>query len=212
MAITEFQFRSMADTLQVEPALLKALNEVEAKGNGFQSDGRPKILFEGHIFWKELERRGVNPKEFVKGNEDILFQHRDKFKYKHGREEYDRLDKAIQIHNEAALCSASWGAFQIMGFNYAAAGYPNIYSFVEAMHRESEQLNAVGHFLVSNNLLRKMRSKDFKAIARAYNGDGFNQHQYDRKLERAFKKFKKMEEKMQKLEFSDSEGMNVLAK
>jgi hypothetical protein len=26
------------------------LNEVEAKGNGFHTDGRPKILFEGHVF------------------------------------------------------------------------------------------------------------------------------------------------------------------
>ena len=45
--------------------------------------------------------------------------------YEGGMGEYERLKKALAIHEKAAACSASWGLFQIMGFNYAACGCKN---------------------------------------------------------------------------------------
>jgi len=45
---------AMSQQYGVEPAVILAIQQVESGGNGFFSDGRPKILFEGHIFWKEL--------------------------------------------------------------------------------------------------------------------------------------------------------------
>nr|WP_302421955.1 N-acetylmuramidase domain-containing protein [Bacteroides intestinalis] len=29
---------------------------------------KPAILFEGHIFWSQLKKRGINPAEYVAGN------------------------------------------------------------------------------------------------------------------------------------------------
>ena len=43
--------------------------------------------------------------------------------YKGDMGEYERLKKALAIHEKAAACSASWGLFQIMGFNYAAGPF-----------------------------------------------------------------------------------------
>ena len=49
--VTEKDFQECADTLGVEVAALKAVVEVECSSKGgFLVDGRPRILFEGHIF------------------------------------------------------------------------------------------------------------------------------------------------------------------
>ena len=62
LAITEDDFRKAAALLDVELAALKAVEEVETTGRGgFLPSGKPRILFEGHIFWKQLKKRGINP-------------------------------------------------------------------------------------------------------------------------------------------------------
>jgi len=43
-----------ADLLGVDVATIRAVCDVETSGSGFLPDGRPKILFEGHVFWREL--------------------------------------------------------------------------------------------------------------------------------------------------------------
>ncbi|MFN0276478.1 MAG: N-acetylmuramidase domain-containing protein, partial [Chitinophagales bacterium] len=126
---------SLANELGVEVAVVRAVNEVESSGRGFLIDGRTKILFEGHIFWNELKKRGIDPNTIVTGNEDVLYPKWTKKFYKGGKAEYDRLNKAIGILNnsagtEAAYASASWGLFQIMGFHYKSLGYAEIVEFV----------------------------------------------------------------------------------
>lgn len=37
----------------------------------FFAPGKPAILFEGHIFWSQLKKQGIDPSLIVKGNEDI---------------------------------------------------------------------------------------------------------------------------------------------
>ena len=64
----------LAGSLALEVATIKAVNEVESRGRGFNADGNPKILFEGHVFWKELEKRGIQPAAYVRGNEDVLYK------------------------------------------------------------------------------------------------------------------------------------------
>ena len=85
-------------------------------------NGKPKILFEGHIFWHQLYLLGSNPNAYVLGNENILYPTWDTTKYaggstpeQRGQGEWLRLEKAELINIEAALRSASWGLFQIMG-------------------------------------------------------------------------------------------------
>lgn len=62
----------------------------------------------------------------------FLYPKWEKGHYKGGMGEYDRLEQARKIHPEAADSSASWGMFQIMGFNYAACGKKSVESFVVA--------------------------------------------------------------------------------
>ncbi|MBL4709148.1 MAG: DUF3380 domain-containing protein [Flavobacteriales bacterium] len=97
----------------------------------FLSDKRPKILFEGHVFWRQLKALGIDPNEYVMGNEDILYLKWTREHYKGRAKEYNRLNRAKEIHDKAALASASWGTFQIMGFNYGACGFSNVKSYVK---------------------------------------------------------------------------------
>ena len=62
----------MARYLEVEPAAINAVREVEAGGRGFQGK-RPRILFEGQVFYRRLKKYGVAPEQHVAGNEDILY-------------------------------------------------------------------------------------------------------------------------------------------
>lgn len=189
------QLASIAQEYDLEPAVILAIQSVESGGNGFFSDGRPKILFEGHIFWRELRKKGINPEQHRPGNENIVYPSWDKTQYHGGTAEYDRLDKAKAIDEEAALKSASWGEFQIMGFNHAVSGYPDVFSFVEAMHTAGKaQLGSLMGYLKGNNLLRHVRgsNKNWAKLAEGYNGPGYAANQYDVKMAKAYERFAKI--------------------
>lgn len=189
--LTEEDFKLAARLLDVEPAALKAVKEVESgRYGGFLASGRPVILFEGHIFWSQLKKKGINPETYAKGNEDILYPKWDKSHYKSGEAEYTRLDKAREINRDAADASASWGMFQIMGFNHAACGEKTVAGFVEMMHKsELHQLLLSARFIRSAGMLPALQLKNWAEFAKRYNGPAYAQNKYDQKLAAAYKKF-----------------------
>ena len=188
--ITEEQFKEAAQSIGCEVAAVKAVNDVESSGNGFVSAGRPKILFEGHIFWKQLQLVGIDPYSLLigPGNENILYPHWDTALVKpfYKQDQYQRLEKAKSIHLEAALKSASWGAFQIMGFKHKACGYSTVEQFCMAQIDEYLQLQAFCNYLRSTKLHLKLKALDWKGFARGYNGPDYAKNQYDIKLHRAY--------------------------
>lgn len=190
--LTDEDFTQIAELLGCEPAALKAVQQVETGGRGgFCSPGKPAILFEGHIFWTQLKKRGSNPEDYVKGNENILYPKWEKGYYKGGIGEYDRLEQARKINREAADASASWGMFQIMGFNYAACGEESIESFVRSMcESEFKQLLLTANFIKKNSqMLQALQAKDWAVFAKCYNGPAYAQNRYDVKLEVAYQKY-----------------------
>ena len=73
--IKEVDYVRAAAALNVEVAAIKAVKEVETgRRGGFFSVGKPAILFEGHVFWKQLQKIGKDPNKLVKGNADILYR------------------------------------------------------------------------------------------------------------------------------------------
>ena len=194
--LSENDLQEFADRYELELAAVKAVNEIESLGKGFLLDGRPRILFEGHIFWKELKKRGLKPEDFVtEKTKNVLYKSWTKQFYEGGKQEYDRLEKAagmsdIDAVHEAAFASASYGAFQIMGFNYNVVGFPSVDSFVAQIYtHEKAHLAAFGKFCENNNLIRHLKSKDWASFARGYNGPAFKENKYDTKLANAYKKY-----------------------
>lgn len=196
--LSENDLINFSKKFNIELAAVKAVNEIESSGKGFLLNGEPKILFEGHVFWSELLKRGIDPEDYKKNNLDILYPKWTKKYYLGGENEYKRLDKAIGLSNdykirEAALCSASWGAFQIMGYHFSKLGYKTIDEFVSKMKlSEAEHLNAFGLFLEKYNILKYLRTKEWAKFAKNYNGISYSINQYDKKLEKAYNKYKKL--------------------
>lgn len=189
--LAEEDFELLAMLLDCETAALKAVQKVETGGKGgFFADGKPAILFEGHVFWNQLKKRNIDPQQYVTGNENVLYPKWDKSKYLGGLKEYNRLEQARKIHEEAANASASWGMFQIMGFNYSSCGEESVSSFVKAMcESECRQLLLSGRFIRNAGMLPALQAKNWPEFARRYNGTAYEQNQYDKKLEEAYKGF-----------------------
>ena len=180
---------------------MKAVIDTESGGSGFLSNGLPKILFEGHIFWKHLAQKKEagqipeGPEFYAATNPDIVYQKWTKQFYLSGEKEYTRLEKAMQIDRDSAYMSASWGKFQILGENFKLAGFNTVNDFVEAEKiSEVEHLKAFINFITRTkykglNLISYLQKKDWTSFARAYNGPGYAQNKYDLKLEQAYDSF-----------------------
>ena len=191
--ITDDDLATRAKTLEIETAALKAVWKVETGGRGgFLPNLKPVILFEGHIFWQQLRARGLNPQNYVKGNQDILYQRYDKTKYVGGVGEHDRLDRAIEINEDAALASASWGMFQIMGYLYEKCGCKTVKEFVTKMEEsELAQLDLFIELLKANsNMHNALKKLDWQTFAKLYNGPSYAQNKYDEKLAIAYSNYK----------------------
>ncbi|MCD8045032.1 MAG: N-acetylmuramidase family protein [Tannerellaceae bacterium] len=188
LCLIEKDFEEAAGYLLVEKAVIKAVQQVESGGRGgFLAPGRPVILFEGHIFWRELKKLGYNPLEHTEGNEDILYPTWTKQYYRGGEGEYDRLEKATRISRVAAIRAASWGMFQILGNNYAACSCTDEDDFRNRMSRsEGDQLNLFIRFIKNNRLEGYLRSHDWENFAARYNGPAYKENHYHIKLSEAY--------------------------
>ncbi|MDR7128306.1 hypothetical protein J2X69_000634 [Algoriphagus sp. 4150] len=192
----EHDLIDFAHKYQLELAAVKAVNEVESSGKGFLIDGRPKILFEGHVFWRQLKARGINPELFANSsNESVLYKSFVKKHYLGGTGEYRRLEQAISISTdpgfkEAALASASWGSYQVIGFHALPLGYDSVQQFVDEMHlHERNHLEAFGRYILKNGCLPYLQNKNWAKFANCYNGPAYAQNKYDEKMAKAYLKY-----------------------
>jgi hypothetical protein len=181
-----------ASDMKVPTCILKAIFQIESASAGFLPDGRPKILFESNQFRQRLAKHGFSKSDIstlMAQNPDIITAKWVR-NYKGGAKEYTRLEKAMGIHKAAALESASWGSFQIMGFNYEVCGYENVFDFVHDQEQsEYQQLKAFCAFLKgTTGMLNALRMLDYRGIAKRYNGPGYEQNNYHVKLETYYKK------------------------
>ena len=175
----------MAKTTQllgVGPAEVWTVLSVETHGFGFLTDRRPAILFERHIFRKQT--KGLfdvqNPaiSSAIAGG------------YLGGAKEYDRLAQAMALDAHAALMSTSWGIGQVMGFNFAAAGFANVEAMVAAMvQSEDSQLEGMASFVRTQGLNKPLLNHDWAGFAKGYNGPDFAKNSYDAKLASFFQKY-----------------------
>lgn len=183
--LTTQDFQDAATALGCEVAAIQAVCQVEAPRGGFNPDGSPTTLFEGHKFYKYTDGR------FAFKAPDLCFPVWTKKHYgRNWTEEQNRLSRAMALDQESAWMSASWGKFQIMGFNHHVVGFDTIGEFVTAMKKdEREHLMAFVKFVQKTGLVPSLRGKDWAGFARGYNGAGFAANAYDTKLATAYANF-----------------------
>jgi hypothetical protein len=175
-------YRDAAAALGCSVAAVRAVALVESAGAGFLADSRPKILFERHIFRKLTSAR------YDASHPESSSARRGG--YQGGAREYDRLRAAMVLDRSAALQAASWGKFQVMGFNHRACRHGDVDGLVRAMvSGEPAQLAAFVAFIKANKLDDDLARCDWNGFARGYNGSAFAQHGYHRRIALAFARF-----------------------
>ncbi|UZV40802.1 putative endolysin [Erwinia phage Stean] len=190
--LTEQDFIAAAARLNAPLSAVKAVASVESAGNGFLSGGRPKVQFEPHVMYSELT------KLFGKARAELeLSRHPDLVarsagSYQSLEKENADMDRAASaIDRTAALQSASWGAFQIMGYHWKTCGYANLQAFINAQYTAAGQLDSFVRFILADaRLLNALRRKEWATFARIYNGPNYAKNRYDTKLADADKHFR----------------------
>lgn len=176
-----------AAQLGVSLAHIKMVLTVESKGTSFDKSGRPTILFEPHVFHKRTAG-AFGPSSFSYAKWKALPYPATY----DGR--WEQMADAAACDEQAALESASWGMFQVMGFNWEALGYASVQAFADAMVRgEPDQLDAMVRYVLANNLQPALAAckrgdpDSCRAFARGYNGPGYEENAYHRQMAQALK-------------------------
>jgi hypothetical protein len=182
---TEKGLVEAARAIGCERAVLKAVLDVETGGSGFDRLGRPKALFEPHVFYRLLNRFKDKTRLQAAIKAGLAYSKWGTKPYP--LDSYPRIIGACKIDEELALRSTSWGLPQIVGMNHEKAGYGSAREMVEAFKSgEDEQLAAMARFIKVSNLAGALIAKDWAAFAKGYNGPAYKVHAYDVKLGRAY--------------------------
>jgi hypothetical protein len=188
-ALTQEDIQSLADEYDIPVAHLAAVVDVEAAGSGFllsePAPARPKILFEGHKFYKNSGSVPVS-----KTRPDLSHRRWTTEHYRGGSSEWDRMRAAMEFHEEGALMSASYGMGQVLGENYKLAGCDSVQQYVvETFMGERQQLQHMINFIVNTNLITPLRKGQWSKFARGYNGPAYRKHGYHTRLAAAARKY-----------------------
>lgn len=187
--ITEEDYIEAAKFLGCDVAAVKAIKEVESGKAPFLGSGFPSLLFEAHIFYKQL---GSSVGKYIGSHKNIISRSWNKSLYKGGEKEVDRLREAWSISPKGAAMSASYGAFQICGFNYSMCGYKSALEYLGKIWLgEKEQLESFTKFIKSAGIAPYLKSHNWAEVAKRYNGAGYKANSYDTKLANAWVKYNK---------------------
>jgi hypothetical protein len=172
-----------AERMKCEPAAIWAVCDVESAGGGFLPDKRPKLLFEAHLFG------GLTRHRWDASHPDVSSPTWNRALYgAAGAHQYDRLAEAVALDPAAALKSASWGMFQIVGMNFAGCGFASVEDYVTAMcDSEGAQLAAFAAFCTHEDLAQFLAAQDWTQFALRYNGPGEATNDYSGKLAAAYR-------------------------
>lgn len=181
--LTNTDIEAAAAALRCSVRHIRALLAVESGGASFGPEGRPVILFEPHIFHRRTDGR-FSPSSFS-------YPKWDRTRYpKTQQARWEQMADAAARNRDAALESASWGLFQVMGYHWKALGYASAASFAESMKAgEAAQLHAMVNYVKAFGLDDELRAggmnaDSWRAFARGYNGAGYAQNRYHELLAR----------------------------
>lgn len=187
--LTEDDYIEVARELDVDVAAIKAVVEIEAgkAHRGFWKPGKPLINFDLSVYRQFARRNGLDLKRLRKRS-PVIFNRPDDRKYgSRQAAQQARLDAAMAADPKTATQGTFWGMFQIGGFNWRKCGAESIDNFIELMSRsERDQLELFAHFLQNTGLDKYLRSHNWTAFARGYNGPGYARRGYHTRLAAAY--------------------------
>lgn len=186
--IEDVDLPRIGSTIGVGEDVVHAILDVESRGSGFDSLGRPVALFEPHWFYKLL------PVEERVTAEHEGLAYRNWGERPYPRDSYPTILRAMAINRDAALKATSWGSSQIMGFNFSLLGYASVKEMVLAfMDDEENHVRGMIDFIRSREIddelrdLEKANTRDemivsARAFARVYNGPQYAKNNYHTRI------------------------------
>ena len=192
--LTDDDYKQAADELGIDIASIKAVIEIEAgqTHQGFYKPNQPIINFDLPMFKKWAARHGIKLGKYSRSNA-VVFARPNAKKYgSYQAAQYERLKSALSIDSIAAIEGTFWGMFQIGGFNWKKCGAENIDDFVCRMSRsERDQLEMFANFISSTGLVKHLKTKNWAAFARGYNGPGYAKRSYHTRMAQAYARHNK---------------------
>jgi hypothetical protein len=159
--LSEPDFLEAAATIGCSIEIIKALIAIEGNKEGFLPNDEPFLWFHHDVFSRKTSGAYDSIAPDISRPEPGT--------YGSEPEQHNRLHKAMLYNRDAALASASWGKFQLMGYNYELAGFSSLQDFISAMYKsEAEQLRAFIHYLKNLSLDEDLRNRNWKAFALKY--------------------------------------------
>jgi RHS repeat-associated protein len=176
-----------AKELGVEMEVLNAVRNVESPRGPFDSENQASILFERHYMYSLLEKVGYDAKGFNQSENYRSVVNSESGGYGLYSEQVGKLELASQIDKNLAIMSASWGSFQVMGIHYALA-YRTPEEMATAMNfSQEEQFNYfISYIKNTPGLVTAMRNKDWREVARLYNGPKYEKNSYHTKMQKEY--------------------------
>lgn len=180
-ATTDADLAVFAQRLGCSLKQLRAVSLVESGGAGFDDKGRPKILFERHLFWRFTNgKHGLTSFSNPRGGG-------------YAEPSWDKLGRAAALSPFKAFESVSWGKFQVLGMWWDELGYPSpvemAYSTVISEDAHYEMLIRYIEMNKMQGAVRALSTNpaDCREFARKYNGPAYTKFKYDEKLARAMR-------------------------
>lgn len=198
--LTEPDYVAAAARIGAEVAAVQAVARVESGGRvGFGADGRPIVRYELHIFRNGGGQR--SPWHGTGGTYDRTHPHLSQQtlaagnRYHDGTQanEWSLIYGAMILRNATggrrtgdAWMSASWGMFQVMGYNFGV-DWADVDTFASDMFvSEAQHLRAFIGYIRTNHLENSLINHDWAAFANGYNGPGYAVNNYDVNIGNAF--------------------------
>jgi len=174
--------KTFATRLNVSVRQLQAVAKVEAAGSGYDTTGRPKILFERHKFHKYT------------GGKYSVCSFSNPVSGGYNESSWDKLLGAIVTGSvDAAFMACSWGKFQVLGEYWDDFGYASPFALAfSTVASEAAHYELLCHYIEHFNLQDEMGAlsadpNTCRAFAKAYNGPSYTKFDYHTKLAVAMK-------------------------
>jgi hypothetical protein len=178
-------FEAVAGRLGCEWEAVAAVSQVESGPlGGFAADGRMIVLFERHLFSRKTNHLYDASHPTVSNPTPGGYPRTQ-------ADRWAQIAEAYALDPEAALQSASYWRFQVLGQNYTNLGMANAHQYVSKLAKsEKDQLESFEGFVTANSLRDELQRKDWAGFARGYNGPGYAANQYDQKMAQAYASLK----------------------
>lgn len=182
-------YDELAEMLGCDVAAVRAVTYVESGRDGFDNQGRPKILYEPHIAYRQA--RGTARARLVSAG--LAWKGWRPGRYPRSSEaRYIQVRRCAEIAgDDVAYGAISMGFPQILGTNHKRAGYDSAKAMWDAFNADAdEHLRAMARFIKADStMLNALRAHNWATFARRYNGAGYRKNRYDIKLASAHSRF-----------------------